>query len=172
MSPAYEDVVAENEWLKEQLQIIRTGPTTDPLRARFELSPTEARFLCLMRERGEVTRDAIYAALFQRLDGDGPGIKIIDVFACKVRKKLAAKGAPGSIRNIWGQGYRLDLELRAWLAAEEEAMVTPTAVWAHAFVDANPTSLRAALSVLAGLIPEPDTFRNIAERQEALGIAA
>lgn len=115
MNPSYEELAAENDWLKEQLQIIRTGPPKDPLRARFRLSPTEARFLSLLRDRGEVTRDAIYAALFQRLDGDGPGAKIIDVFACKVRKKLAAKGAPGTIRNIWGEGYRLDAELRIWL---------------------------------------------------------
>lgn len=123
MSPAYEDLAAENDWLKEQLQIIRTGPISDPLRARFRLSPTEARFLSLLREKGEVTRDAIYAALFQRLNGDGPGVKIIDVFACKIRKKLAAQGAPGSIRNIWGEGYRLDAELRAWLDGQARADV-------------------------------------------------
>lgn len=115
MSPSYEDVVAENRWLKEQLEVIRTAPLKNPLRERFRLSPTESRLLSLLQAKGEVTREGIYAALFQRLDGDGPGIKIIDVFVCKIRKKLAAKGAPGTIRNIWGQGYRLDAELRSWL---------------------------------------------------------
>lgn len=36
---------------------------------------------------------------------DEPEIKIIDVFICKLRKKLRAKGALGLIETVWGRGY-------------------------------------------------------------------
>lgn len=35
-------------------------------------------------------------------------IKIIDVFVCKIRKKLA--GMPVTIETDWGRGYRLRIE--------------------------------------------------------------
>ena len=34
-----------------------------------------------------------------------PDIKIIDVFVCKLRKKLQDAGAEDFISTIWGQGY-------------------------------------------------------------------
>ena len=41
-------------------------------------------------------------------DADEPGMKIIDVFICKLRKKLAAATDGVSyIETIWGQGYAL-----------------------------------------------------------------
>jgi two-component system cell cycle response regulator CtrA len=36
---------------------------------------------------------------------DEPELKIIDVFICKVRKKLRLLGAPGLIETVWGRGY-------------------------------------------------------------------
>ena len=39
---------------------------------------------------------------------DEPELKIIDVFVCKLRKKLArATGGNHYIETIWGRGYRL-----------------------------------------------------------------
>jgi two-component system cell cycle response regulator CtrA len=39
---------------------------------------------------------------------DEPEIKIIDVFVCYLRKKLAqATGGQHYIETIWGRGYRL-----------------------------------------------------------------
>jgi two-component system cell cycle response regulator CtrA len=39
---------------------------------------------------------------------DEPGLKIIDVFVCKLRKKLAqATGGEHYIETVWGRGYRL-----------------------------------------------------------------
>jgi two-component system cell cycle response regulator CtrA len=37
--------------------------------------------------------------------GDEQEIKIVDVFVCKLRKKLAGLGI--SIETVWGRGYRL-----------------------------------------------------------------
>nr|WP_298796667.1 response regulator transcription factor [uncultured Acetobacter sp.] len=38
---------------------------------------------------------------------DEPDIKIIDVFICKLRKKLQAAGAENLISTVWGRGYIL-----------------------------------------------------------------
>lgn len=34
-------------------------------------------------------------------------MKIIDVFICKLRKKLAGAGADGLIGTVWGRGYTM-----------------------------------------------------------------
>ncbi len=38
---------------------------------------------------------------------DEPEMKIIDVFVCKLRKKLAQAGGDGLIGTIWGRGYMM-----------------------------------------------------------------
>ena len=39
---------------------------------------------------------------------DEPEIKIIDVFVCKLRKKLSkASGGFNYIKTVWGRGYTL-----------------------------------------------------------------
>src|SRR5271168_4086950 len=38
---------------------------------------------------------------------DEPEMKIIDVFICKLRKKLATSGASGLIGTVWGRGYTM-----------------------------------------------------------------
>jgi two-component system, cell cycle response regulator CtrA len=39
---------------------------------------------------------------------DEPEVKIIDVFMCKLRKKLAsASGGKNYIETVWGRGYAL-----------------------------------------------------------------
>lgn len=62
--------------------------------------------LALARTRGPMSSglllDMLYSAAI-----DQPEIKIIDVFICKVRKKLRDAGAAGIIETVWGRGYRL-----------------------------------------------------------------
>ncbi|MFC3127624.1 winged helix-turn-helix domain-containing protein [Pseudoroseomonas globiformis] len=57
---------------------------------------------------------------------EGPDQRILDVFICKLRRKLAAAGSAEIVRTIWGRGYVLEepneLELaaaRAHLAAAQ-----------------------------------------------------
>jgi two-component system cell cycle response regulator CtrA len=39
---------------------------------------------------------------------DEPELKIIDVFICKLRKKIAeATGGKNYIETVWGRGYKL-----------------------------------------------------------------
>lgn len=40
---------------------------------------------------------------------DEPEIKIVDVYVCKMRKKLADAGVkPSLIQTVWGRGYKID----------------------------------------------------------------
>lgn len=39
-----------------------------------------------------------------------PEMKIIDVFICKLRRKLADAGAPDVIETVWGRGYTIPAE--------------------------------------------------------------
>lgn len=60
-----------------------------------------------MRNRpGRVrSKEQLLAALYAlRHDGEVPEIKIIDVFICHLRKKLAPLGL--EIQTLWGHGYR------------------------------------------------------------------
>ncbi|MXP62882.1 response regulator transcription factor [Roseomonas sp. M0104] len=48
---------------------------------------------------------------------DGPDQRILDVFVCKLRRKLAAAGSAEIVRTIWGRGYVLEEPTPAALEA-------------------------------------------------------
>ena len=61
----------------------------------------------LSRHKGTtLTKEMFLDHLYGRMDG--PDFKIIDVFVCKLRKKLAqATGGNHYIETVWGRGYVL-----------------------------------------------------------------
>jgi two-component system cell cycle response regulator CtrA len=62
-------------------------------------------YLCL-RKGTTVTKDQLLGQLYGGMDE--PEIKIIDVFICKLRKKLAnASQGKNYIETVWGRGYVL-----------------------------------------------------------------
>jgi two-component system cell cycle response regulator CtrA len=61
--------------------------------------------LLVLRKGIALTKEAFLNHLYGGMDE--PEIKIIDVFICKLRKKLAQAGADGLIGTIWGRGYIL-----------------------------------------------------------------
>lgn len=62
--------------------------------------------LLSLRKGTIVTREMLLNHLYR--DMDEPEAKIIDVFACKLRKKLAqATGGNHYIETVWGRGYIL-----------------------------------------------------------------
>jgi hypothetical protein len=73
----------------------------------MRLSKVEARLLHHLDIRGGrvCTREAIMTALYHSEPGDWPDIKIVDMFVCKLRKKLVQ--TPFTIETVWGVGYRL-----------------------------------------------------------------
>ena len=50
-----------------------------------------------------LTKEAFLSHLYGGMDE--PEAKIIDVFICKLRRKLSDAGAPSVIGTVWGRGY-------------------------------------------------------------------
>ncbi len=61
--------------------------------------------LLVLRRGMVLTKEAFLNHLYGGLDE--PEVKIIDVFICKLRKKLADAGADSFIGTIWGRGYMI-----------------------------------------------------------------
>lgn len=61
--------------------------------------------LLLLRKGMTLSKEAFLNHLYGGTDE--PETKIIDVFVCKIRKKLAEAGAGQLISTIWGRGYML-----------------------------------------------------------------
>jgi two-component system cell cycle response regulator CtrA len=61
--------------------------------------------LLVLRKGMVLTKEAFLNHLYGGMDE--PEIKIIDVFVCKLRKKLAQAGADNLIGTVWGRGYMI-----------------------------------------------------------------
>jgi two-component system cell cycle response regulator CtrA len=59
--------------------------------------------LLVLRKGMILTKEMFLNHLYGGMDE--PEVKIIDVFICKLRKKLAKAGADGVVGTIWGRGY-------------------------------------------------------------------
>lgn len=84
------------------------------------LTAREAQFLdALLLSRETLTKQAAMDAIYG--EGDGPEPKIIDVYACKLRKKLAPLFDPDTlvIETVWGRGYRIDDLMKAAIRAHD-----------------------------------------------------
>jgi two-component system cell cycle response regulator CtrA len=78
----------------------------------FKVTAKEYMILELlsMRRGSTLSKDAFLNHLYNGVD-DEPEAKIIDVFICKLRKKIAEATGTGNeayIRTIWGRGYMLE----------------------------------------------------------------
>ena len=61
--------------------------------------------LLVLRKGMVLTKEAFLNHLYGGMDE--PEMKIIDVFICKLRKKLAMAGAGSLIGTVWGRGYMM-----------------------------------------------------------------
>ena len=61
--------------------------------------------LLAMRRGLAISKNTIMSHLYGGMDE--PEMKIVDVFVCKLRKKLDAAGCRGMVQTVWGHGYRL-----------------------------------------------------------------
>jgi len=91
-----------------KLAINFDAKTIDFAGSRFDVTPKEFAILELLalRKGNIVSKDMLLNHLYGEM-GE-PHVKIIDVFVCKVRRKLRQL-ADGQdyIRTVWGGGYRL-----------------------------------------------------------------
>lgn len=72
----------------------------------WRLTPAEARVFQHLTSRDVATKQSIMTALYSDRADDEVEIKIVDVFVCKMRKKLTPFGV--GITTIWGTGYALN----------------------------------------------------------------
>ena len=95
---------------------IRTGDLVVDLETRTvsvdgKRVPLTGREYCIvellsLRKATTVTKEMLLAHLYRGVHE--PEMKIIDVFVCHLRKKLAqATGGKQYIETVWGRGYRL-----------------------------------------------------------------
>jgi two-component system cell cycle response regulator CtrA len=76
-------------------------------------------------QRDVATKDMILTALYNGMDE--PQMKIIDVFVCKMRKKLQSWDI--EISTLWGRGYYLTREMKDKVRSlREEEVGAATAV--------------------------------------------
>ncbi|HWL81163.1 MAG TPA: response regulator transcription factor [Roseomonas sp.] len=70
---------------------------------------------------------------------DGPDQRILDVFVCKLRRKLAAAGSAEIVRTIWGRGYVLEEPAPAALelARQRHQATAPRSHRAHSGIGAG-----------------------------------
>lgn len=96
--PEYGGIVADDE----RAEIRFRGKVVYPTGEEFAL------FRALLDKPGRVlTKEMLLDALYwdRRSDKEVPEIKIIDVYVCKLRKKLKPLGL--EITTHWGRGYGL-----------------------------------------------------------------
>ena len=91
-----------------RLRINVDTKTVEASGRRLNVSKKEYQLLELfaLRKGTTLTKDMFMNHLYGGLDE--PEFKIIDVFICKLRKKIAeACGGESYIRTVWGRGYML-----------------------------------------------------------------
>ncbi|HEX5326822.1 MAG TPA: response regulator transcription factor [Acetobacteraceae bacterium] len=81
--------------------------------------------LLVLRKGMVLTKEAFLNHLYGGMDE--PEMKIIDVFVCKLRKKLAIAGADHLIGTVWGRGYMIREPSTELEALAEETQVTAEA---------------------------------------------
>jgi len=114
--PCQRDQLSAGDILVGQQAAIRTGKLVVNLNTRVvsvgdrqvHLTRKEYSILALLslRKSTTLTKEMILDHLYGGMDE--PEHKIIDVFICKLRKKLAsANGGKHYIKTVWGRGYAL-----------------------------------------------------------------
>ena len=127
---------AENAELRDRIEHLEREMFSGDLLWPVEwcLTGSEARVVGLLLARPFARKDQIMTALYRDLHRDEAEAKIVDVFACKIRKKLTPFGVV--IRTIWGVGYAIDEPNRGLL----NKALAP---------DADPIEARSTMALIA-----------------------
>nr|WP_181181030.1 helix-turn-helix domain-containing protein [Mesorhizobium sp. B2-2-4] len=103
-----DQLIARVDSLEAQLEAVREANSpADTLRVQraFGLTMHECSLLLLLSDGRPRRKEQIHSGIYSDRIDDPPEIKIIDVFICKVRKKVEPFGVV--IETIWGSGYSL-----------------------------------------------------------------
>lgn len=122
-------LMEERDTLKEALrQMEQAMAPVMQLPREWRLTGCETKFLFAVRAVAPnvAHKERVLIAMYGVLDQDMPDQKVIDVYACKVRRKLMAVQAQIHIETVWGRGYRLSPESLARLDTAIESTRAPT----------------------------------------------
>jgi two-component system cell cycle response regulator CtrA len=103
-----EELRDEVHTLKETVREMQTQLTAPALTIPvvWRLTPSEHAAFAPLCGRDVVTKEAMYQAMYaMHDDGSLPDLKMVDVWVCKLRKKLKPFGI--QILTVWGRGYSL-----------------------------------------------------------------
>jgi hypothetical protein len=95
--------------LTDQISVLCRAALAPPMPGPWDghgLTRLETRLMrCLYEHRDRiVAKSAAMDALYFDRPHEEPGIKIVDILVCKIRRKIA--GSDYAIETVWGQGYR------------------------------------------------------------------
>jgi len=76
----------------------------------FGLTGGENQILSCLLARENATKEQIMHEIYANRIDDAPQTKIIDVYVCKLRKKLKKHGV--DIATAWGSGYYMTKEMK------------------------------------------------------------
>lgn len=113
-----EALEAENQRLRDQVTALQDAlGQTEAFRtpAEWRLTASEATVFASLYGRESCSKEQLMHALYEPGVDDEPNIKIVDVFICKLRKKLTPYGV--AIETIWGRGYRMTAQTKARVQA-------------------------------------------------------
>lgn len=113
---------AENSELRRLLRFDPEPSFVDQVKRSLRVPPLAARVLWVLWECKPKTHVQILNSLYwDRVEA--PGIKIVQVQVCRLRAALHEIGS--GIETVWGNGYRLDPDQRAKIAAHIGIEVQP-----------------------------------------------
>jgi two-component system cell cycle response regulator CtrA len=82
----------------QQHEVVANGQVVRLTGKEFELLR-----LLMLRKNMVLTKDAVLSHLYGGMEE--PEVKIVDVFVCKIRSKMAKAGLKDVIGTVWGRGY-------------------------------------------------------------------
>lgn len=120
LTAALASMTEERDHYMRELGLTRGQEAEDRMGGRLGLTGREQQLLGVLHARQGrcVTKVALMEAMYNGMDE--PELKIIDVFVCKIRKKLRAHSDAEVIETIWGRGYQLT---DAGVALVEQALM-------------------------------------------------
>ncbi|HTV69309.1 MAG TPA: winged helix-turn-helix domain-containing protein [Rhizobiaceae bacterium] len=121
MSLSVQELQRENVDLKHRLDTLLATLEEREKPLPCKMTASEEIIARAFRARSPlvVKRETIYASLYAfRPDCDAPDMRIIDVYVCRLRKKLSLHGI--RLDTAWGMGWRMSREsAEAWDRAIE-----------------------------------------------------
>lgn len=100
-------------WIENVLPIVEAHnfeyDEAAKIQMKYRITHKEALMLELLHRRKGVcvTKDQFMNQLYST-SPEIPEIKIVDVFICKLRRKLKHRGSKLKITTVWGRGYILE----------------------------------------------------------------